>query len=78
MKTTKINELFAGIPDKSGLDTMMAFVELPDEQFDELWPQFRQNFMSILSSEKFQKEQKDALDMIPGVTAETLQEEKDY
>lgn len=78
MKTTKIDELFAGVPDKSGLDTMMAFVELPDEQFDELWPQFRQNFMSILSSEKFQKEQKDALDMIPGVTAETLQEEKDY
>lgn len=78
MKTTKIDELFAGVPDKSGLDTMMAFVELPDEQFDELWPQFRQNFMSILRSEKFQKEQKDALDMIPGVTPETLQEEKDY
>jgi hypothetical protein len=53
MKTTKIDELFAGVPDKSGLDTMMAFVELPDEQFDELWPQFRQNFMSILRSEKF-------------------------
>lgn len=78
MKTTKIEELFAGVPDKSGLDVMMQFVELPDEQFDELWPQFKQSFREIIKSEKFQKEQKDALDMVPGVTADTLQEEKDY
>ena len=53
MKTTKIEELFAGVPDKSGLDVMMQFVELPDEQFDELWPQFKQSFREIIKSEKF-------------------------
>lgn len=78
MKTDKISELFAGIPDKSGLEALMQFIELPDEQFDKLWPEFKNSFVEILKSEKFQKEQKDALDMTPGVTAELLQDEKDY
>lgn len=78
MKTTKINELFAGVPDKSGLDVMMQFVELPDKQFDELWPQFKKNFAEILKSEKFQQEQKDAIAMTPGITAEGIKEEREY
>lgn len=41
MKTTKIEELFAGVPNKDGFDTMMQFVQLPDEQFDQLWPSFK-------------------------------------
>lgn len=41
MKTTKIEELFAGVPNKDGFDAMMQFVQLPDEQFDQLWPSFK-------------------------------------
>lgn len=78
MKTTKIEELFAGVPNKDGFDTMMQFVQLPDEQFDQLWPNFKQSFMEIIKSEKFQREQKEALTLIPGVTTETLKEEKEY
>ena len=78
MKTTKIKELFAGVPNKDGFDTMMQFVQLPDEQFDQLWPSFKQSFMEIIKSEKFQREQKEALALIPGVTTETLKEEKEY
>lgn len=78
MKTTKIEELFAGVPNKDGFDTMMQFVQLPDEQFDQLWPSFKQSFMDIIKSEKFQREQKEALTLVPGVTSETLKEEKEY
>lgn len=78
MKTTKIDELFAGVPDKSGLDVMMQFIELPDKQFDELWPKFKESFTEILKSEKFQQEQKDAISMTPGITAEGIKEEKEY
>ena len=78
MKTTKIEELFTGVPNKDGFDTMMQFVQLPDEQFDQLWPNFKQSFMDIIKSEKFQREQKEALTLVPGVTTETLKEEKEY
>ena len=78
MKTTKIEELFAGVPNKDGFDTMMQFIQLPDEQFDQLWSSFKQSFMDIIKSEKFQREQKEALALVPDVTSETLKEEKEY
>ena len=78
MKTTKIDELFAGVPNKDGLDVMMQFLELPNEQFDKMWPTFKSNFIDMLKSEKFQREQKDALEMVPDVSLETLKEEKEY
>ena len=78
MKTTKIEELFAGVPNRDGFDAMMQFVQLPNEQFDQMWPSFKESFMEIIKSEKFQKEQKEALTLVPGVTSETLKEEKEY
>lgn len=56
MKTTKIDELFGGVFNKEGLDVFMQFVELPDEEFDTVWPNFKANFKEMLDSEKFQRE----------------------
>lgn len=78
MKTTKIEELFAGVPNKNGFDTMMDFVQMPDEQFDQLWPSFKQSFLKYVKSEKFQREQREALALVPDITNETLKEEKEY
>lgn len=76
MKTTKIEELFAGVPNRDGFDAMMQFVQLPNEQFDQMWPSFKESFMEIIKSEKFQKEQKEALTLVPGVTSETLKRKR--
>ena len=78
MKTTKIDELFAGVPNKDGLDVFMQFVEMPDEQFDAVWPTFKTSFKEMLSSEKFQREQREGLAMIPNITPQALAEEKEY
>lgn len=78
MKTTKIDELFEGVFNKEGLDVFMQFVELPDEEFDAVWPNFKANFKEMLDSEKFQREQKEGLAMLPDVNIDTLEAEKEY
>lgn len=78
MKTTKIDELFEGVFNKEGLDVFMQFIELPDEEFDAVWPNFKANFKEMLDSEKFQREQKEGLAMLPDVNIDTLKAEKEY
>lgn len=74
----KLQALFESAANKESLDTFMQFLDMPDEQFDAVWPMYKKSFENMMKSEKFQNEQKAALTMVPGVTLDEIQAEREY
>lgn len=70
--------LFESAGNKETLEVFIDFLNMPDEQFDSIWPMYKQSFIDLTKSEKFQEEQRQALAAVPGVTMEAIQEEKEY
>ena len=73
----KIQQMFAGVPDKQSLDTFIEMILLPDDQFDKAWPMFKPTFMNLVKSEKFQEEQRNIINSIPDLTPAAIAAERD-
>jgi dUTP pyrophosphatase len=64
--------------DKDSLGQFMAFVEMKDEEFDAMWPMFKNSFKNMIRSEKFQNEQREALLSVPDVSVDQIKAEKEF
>ena len=55
MNNDFMNFLGASV-DKDSMSQFMAFVDMKDEEFDAMWPVFKNSFKNMVRSEKFQNE----------------------
>lgn len=78
MKNEKFEQLFQGAGNKDTLDQFMQFIEMKDEEFDAIWPVFKESFKQMVRSEKFQTEQRDALLAVPNVSIDQINAEKEF
>lgn len=77
MNNDFMNFLGASV-DKDSMSQFMAFVDMKDEEFDAMWPMFKNSFKNMVRSEKFQNEQKEALLSVPDVSVDQIKAEKEF
>lgn len=69
----EIKELFTSMPnmDSSAAEQFIQLLELPDEQFDAVYPMFKENISKIYEGEEFQKKLLDQMAIAPVNDVET-------
>ena len=77
MNNDFMNFLGASV-DKDSMSQFMAFVDMKDEEFDAMWPVFKNSFKNMVRSEKFQNEQREALLSVPDVSVDQIKAEKEF
>jgi dUTP pyrophosphatase len=77
MNNDFMNFLGASV-DKDSMGQFMAFVDMKDEEFDAMWPMFKNSFKNMIRSEKFQNEQREALLSVPDVSVDQIKAEKEF
>lgn len=75
----KLEELFGQVSNFGNKEAVGQFAEMmdtPDEQFDAIWPVYKEMFTKVLKSEDFQNQQKNMIATFPDLTDEDIAEEK--
>lgn len=72
----KIEDMFKDLPQNDAVGIFMQFIELPDDQFDFAWPEIKEHFENVFTTEIYQKQALEAMEQFGNVDKAALLEQR--